>query len=339
MALVCNESFLKPSTTGERLTRKFRILAGRPTFRDNLGNMSNMFKQATKNVYYGTRFAMRRLKPTSSLSAKFDIVKNDVKDLYNQHPNSCKTVGLGLATLGGYTALRNRKKSIQEGFGDLFKKKPTRWQRLKNVLSRNRTRIGAGAITLAGAGWLGRSKYNYNKAYEKAEKDLRSKGYVYDKEKDIFHNHKKGDTTTKKVNVVRIPDWNMLKGYGDQTLPLSKDIAVAKENYYPYNENFITDAVDGVKEKIGNAYNTVKGTVQRNVGNIANAINNGVNSAKEFAGGVADKISGLQNKVTNFASNVVGSKNVKPVNNNKPRVMNQNPQMNNNRQIGMRAHF
>lgn len=333
--LVCNESFFSP-TVGERLARNFRMMAGRPTFKDRLSYMT------PKNIYYSTRIKNRRINPNASLSDKFEIAKNNVKDLYNIHPNTFKTTGaLGLVGLGAYTLNRKMSKesSVQEGFGDLFgHKQPSRWQRLKNLIGRNKVRIGTSALTLAGAGWIGRSRYNYNKAYTKAEKELRDQGLVYDEKRNIFHNHKKGDKTQKKVNYVRIPEWNMLKGYGDQKLSLNKGIMVAKEMYYPYNENFITDAVDGVKEKIGNAYNTVKGTVQRNVGNIANAINSGVNSAKEFAGGVADKISGLQNKVSNFASNVVGSKNVKPVIN-KPRIMNQNPQMSTVRPMRMRPQF
>lgn len=77
----------------------------------------------------------------------------------------------------------------------------------------------------------------------------------------------------------------------------------------------VKDKVSGAVDSVGNAINSVKERVKTNVGNLANGINYGINSAKNVASGIANGISGAQEKIANFASNVVGSKNVKPVNN------------------------
>ena len=87
---------------------------------------------------------------------------------------------------------------------------------------------------------------------------------------------------------------------------------------FVYNEGIIDtvkDKVSGAVDSVGNAINSVKERVKTNVGNLANGINYGINSAKNVASGIANGISGAQEKIANFASNVVGSKNVKPVNN------------------------
>lgn len=96
----------------------------------------------------------------------------------------------------------------------------------------------------------------------------------------------------------------------------SKEYSIKNESYdalYPgtfvANEGIIDDA----KEKITDFGNSVKDTVRRNVGNIANGINYITSPIRNFANGVSDKLNSAQQSVSNFATNVVGSKNVKPV--------------------------
>lgn len=76
--------------------------------------------------------------------------------------------------------------------------------------------------------------------------------------------------------------------------------------YIYITENFIMDAVDSIKNRI-----------QTNAGKLANGFRDATNVAKNFVGGIADKIGSAQDAVSNFASNTIGSKNVKqlPINN------------------------
>lgn len=75
--------------------------------------------------------------------------------------------------------------------------------------------------------------------------------------------------------------------------------------YIFIKENFITDAAESIKNRI-----------QTNAGKLANGFRNATDVAKNFVGGIAERIGNAQDSVSNFASNVVGSKNVKqPVSN------------------------
>lgn len=109
------------------------------------------------------------------------------------------------------------------------------------------------------------------------------------------------------------------------------DKDVLKERVYNIVENdqYLDEGfIDDAKEKISGAFNSVKNTVQRNVGNITNGINSAVNGVKNFANGVADRASNIGNSVSNFATNIVGSKNVRPQRPINPNMMNQNRAVN-----------
>ena len=75
--------------------------------------------------------------------------------------------------------------------------------------------------------------------------------------------------------------------------------------YISIKENFITDAAGSIKNRI-----------QTNTGKLANGFRNITDTAKNFVSGIAERISNAQDSVSNFASNIVGSKNVKQSANN-----------------------
>lgn len=82
---------------------------------------------------------------------------------------------------------------------------------------------------------------------------------------------------------------------------------------YVVNEGIIDDAkakISGIGDSIGNAVGAVKNRIQTNIGHLSNGISSVTDRIKGAAQGVADTVGSIGDKVSNFASNTIGSKNV-----------------------------
>lgn len=73
--------------------------------------------------------------------------------------------------------------------------------------------------------------------------------------------------------------------------------------YITFQENFIQDAANKVKDVAG----AVKNRVQTNIGDAANAVNGAIRSVKEFGQGISNRARSASNMVTK-AANAVGAK-------------------------------
>ena len=82
---------------------------------------------------------------------------------------------------------------------------------------------------------------------------------------------------------------------------------------YVVNEGIIDDAkakISGIGDSIGNAVGAVKNRIQTNIGHLSNGISSITDRIKGAAQGVADTVGSIGDRVSNFASNTIGSKNV-----------------------------
>lgn len=202
-------------------------------------------------------------------------------------------------------------------------------QKLKASLKDPKVRKGLGL----GAGYLALSRYQYHKDKDRFHKNhSQAEGWIKDTVvpgRYVKHIEEKRDANGNILQKADIkygvePTWDItspIMGLVGNKLgvPSPKhESAILVPGTFVYNEGIIDtvkDKVSGAVDSVGNTINSFKERVKTNVGNLANGINYGINSAKNVASGIANGISGAQEKIANFASNVVGSKNVKPVNN------------------------
>lgn len=109
---------------------------------------------------------------------------------------------------------------INEGILDLFKKKPSRWQRFKSFVGRNKGKIAAGAIGLGAAGWTGNSLSNYGKAAKRVEDKFKQNGLQYNDHLGWSkHDLKKWAKDAKdgdKAIAYKVQMWRPWKSYGDE---------------------------------------------------------------------------------------------------------------------------
>ena len=172
MVLTCNESFLNPSTS-ELLGRKFRKLAGRPTFKDKVGNFIGGVKGFGSDWYYTAKDlgSMMRddIRGTNRL-VRFgkDYIRGWKASGRNQRRMLYGAMGIGAASTLGRFALakyRQHKNSnatpqpvnasadiyLDEGFIDDAKAKVSgAIDAVKNTIQRNVGNISNGINSAVG---------------------------------------------------------------------------------------------------------------------------------------------------------------------------------------------
>lgn len=205
-------------------------------------------------------------------------------------------------------------------------------QRLKASLKDPKVRRGLAL----GGGYLALSKLQHRNAVAKFNKNAKENKWkkinddhyqeikIIKQEIRDKNGNVKGMAKHTEVKDHYVPKWDILSPLtgivGNKLgVPSPKhESAILVPGTFVYNEGIIDtvkDKVSGAVDSVGDTINSVKERVKTNVGNLANGINYGINAAKNVASGIANGISGAQEKIADFASNVVGSKNVKPVNN------------------------
>lgn len=201
----------------------------------------------------------------------------------------------------------------REAFG-FQQRKPTFRERLKATLFNNRKKIasGLGSLALAKLALMNRKRNWIKKAEDAGWTKKNDNFYVEKFTREIKDKNGNVVSTEKDERLHPIPNSSVIDAASNLILKnhgYHESYSALVPGTMVMNEGIIDDA----KEKISNFAGSVKDTVQRNVGNIANGINYITSPVRNFASGVADRLNNAQQSVSNFASNVVGSKNVKPV--------------------------
>lgn len=218
-----------------------------------------------------------------------------------------------------FQGIKDRLKSFKGRIGN-----SNAFAKLKASLKDRKVRRGLGI----GAGYLALSKLHHMNALSKFNRDAKDNNWnkindnQYDEVKTITikTKDKNGKEQTKSESKTihhYAPTWTDSIMY-----PIYRKTGFQTESTELIPGTFVNEGIiDTVKDKVSGAVDSVgdfldstKKRVQTNVGNIANGINSVTDRIKGVANGIADGVSSVGRGISNFASNVVGSKNVKTAN-------------------------
>lgn len=220
-----------------------------------------------------------------------------------------------------FQGLKNRLKNFKGRLGN-----STVLNKLKATLKDSKVRKGL-AI---GGGYLALSKLDHYRRNRDFDRNIKARNWMQDGvDTSVYYDRMVNDPTNANYN---IPDRSKphFRPEWDITSPISmllgnqlgvrgrNESTILVPGTYVYNEGIIDDAknkVSGAIDSVGDFFNSAKKRVQTNVGNIANGITSVTDKIKGVASGIADGVGNIGKRVSDFASNTIGSNNVKPVNN------------------------